>query len=431
MADTLPIIQTKLHRPPLPRDLVARPRLTNLLDRQLQRPLTLVSAPAGYGKSTLISGWVENVDCSVAWVSLDEQDSDIVVFISYFLGAIQSFFPTVGADTRAMIQSFELPPLAVIFRTLINELSHIKTDFIVVLDDYHRIRSTSVHNFIEELLRHPPQNLHLVIGTRIDPPISLSSLRAYGKLTEIRLQDLRFTEGEAAVLLEKMIGAPVESATVTELETQSEGWVTGLRLAALAMRHRLGRDRVQGEISLNNRYVSEYLVSEILSRQSEQMAKQMLKITILDRFYAGLCQAVCDLSASKGEGDAESFIRWLEASNLFVIPLDDQGIWFRYHHLFQAFLEQELQRRFSDDEIAALHIRAGDWFAQNDMLEEAVHHALAVGDMDRAAQLVEDQRIDILFQQQWYRIQGLLKLFPRDFIARRASLLNLEALILD
>jgi LuxR family maltose regulon positive regulatory protein len=424
-----PLIQTKLHRPPLPRDLVARPRLTDLLDCQIQRPLTLVSAPAGYGKSTLISSWAEALDCPVAWISLDDHDSDLASFIGYFLGALQTIYPPLGAETRALIQGTELPPLVVIARTLINELNRIETDFVVVLDDYQCIRSTSVHDLIESLLSHPPQHLHLVLGTRIDPPISMNVLRARSQVTEIRLQDLRFTQVEAAILLEKLMGAPVEAATVAELEAHSEGWVTGLRLAALALRHRLGRDHIQDEISLNNRYVSEYLVAEILSQQSEQLAEQMLKIAILDRFCAGLCQAVCSTAAGKKEHEAASFIRWLETSNLFVIPLDDQGVWFRYHHLFQAFLQNELERRFSRDEIGILHCQASGWYAQNDLLEEAVKHALAAKDLDLAARLVNNQRIDLLFRQKWPRIKNLLKLFPRDFLEQRASLLNLEALM--
>lgn len=425
----IPLIQTKLNRPPLPTDLVARPRLTDLLDCQPQRPLTLVSAPAGYGKSTLLSSWAEALDCPVAWVSLDEHDSDFTVFISYVLGALQTIYPTAGVDTWALIQRSELPPQATISRSLINELNQIAADFVLVLDDYHLIRSTSVHDFIEELLTHPPRHLHLVLGTRIDPPISLITLRARSQVTEIRLQDLRFTEAEAAVLLEKLIGGALDAATVTELETRSEGWVTGLRLAALAMRHRLGRDRIQGRISLNNRYVSEYLVSEILSQLSEQRAEQMLKTAVLDRFCARLCQAINTSASGKGDQEAESFVRWLETSNLFVIPLDDQGVWFRYHHLFQAFLQNELERRFNPDEIATLHRQASEWFAQSDFLEEAVQHALAAQNPDLAARLVEDRRIELLFRQQWYRLQRLLILFPRDFIARRASLLNLEALI--
>ena len=416
MTDALPIIQTKLHQPPLPRGLVARPRLTNLLDRQPKRPLTLVSAPAGYGKSTLIASWAEASDLPVAWVSLDEHDSDIVIFISYFLAALQSVYPNVGANTSALIQSPEIPTARLISNTLTSEIHHIGKPFVLVLDDYHLVRSASIQDFIEKLLTHPSRHLHLVISTRVDPPLSLSKFRARNQMTEVRLQDLRFTEDEVASLLEKINGNPVDAKTVAELETQSEGWVTGLRLSALAMRHRLGRDRIHDKLSLDNRYVSEYLVSEILSQQSEQLTEQLLKIAILDRFCAELCQVVCDVSSGKSAtGDAESFILWLEASNLFIIPLDDQGVWFRYHHLFRAFLEQELQRRFSADEIVALHQRAGDWFAQNDMLEEAVHHALAARDVDRAAHFVEARRHELMNQQQWSRLQNLLKTITQGF----------------
>ena len=204
MAEILPIIQTKLHRPPLPRDLVARPRLTNLYDRLLQEPLTLVSAPAGYGKSTLISNWAESLNCPVAWLSLDEHDNDLAGFVSYFLMAMQTTFPAIGADTIALIQGTEIPPSLFIARTLINELTLIEADFVLVLDDYHYIRSTAVHDFVEEILSHPPLHLHLVIGTRIDPPISLSTFRARGQVIEIRLHDLRLTVEEAVVLFEKL-----------------------------------------------------------------------------------------------------------------------------------------------------------------------------------------------------------------------------------
>ncbi len=426
MADALPIIQTKLHRPPLPRDLVARPRLTNLSDRLLQEPLILVSAPAGYGKSTLISNWAEGLNCPVAWLSLDEHDSDLAAFVSYFLRALQTIFPALGTDTMALIQGTELPPSVFIARTLINELNLIEADFVLVLDDYHHIRSTAVHDFVEEILSHPPLHLHLVVGTRIDPPISLSTFRARGQVIEIRIHDLRFTEEEALILFEKLVGAPVKPATVAEFEAQSEGWVTGLCLASLALRHRLSRDHFKKDISLNNRYVSEYLISEILLQQSEQLADNMLKTAILDRFCAGLCRAILE----NGAEDAERFIRWLEASNLFVISLDNQGIWFRYHYLFQEFLKNELERRFSAEEIAFLHRRASDWFAENDMLEEAVQLALAGKDPELAARLVEDKRIDLLAQQKWLGIQNLLKLFPREFVEEHASLLNLEALLL-
>ena len=213
MTDALPIIQTKLHQPPLPRGLVARPRLTDLLDRQPKCPLTLVSAPAGYGKSTLIASWAEASDLPVAWVSLDEHDSDIVIFISYLLAALQSVYPDAGANTSALFQSPEIPTTRLIFNTLMSEIHHIGEPLVFVLDDYHLVRSASIQDFIEKLLTHPSRHLHLVISTRVDPPLSLSKFRARNQMTEVRLQDLRFTEDEVALLLEKIIGNSVDSKT--------------------------------------------------------------------------------------------------------------------------------------------------------------------------------------------------------------------------
>jgi len=254
--ESLPIIQTKLQRPPTPVDLVPRPHLTAWLEQRLGRPLTLVSAPAGYGKSTLVSCWLESFDCPLAWVSLDEHDDDLVTFLNYFLEAMQIILPGVGNETLALIQVTPLPPLHVIITSLINELAQIEEPFVLVLDDYHQIHTTAIHELLDDLLLHPPINFHLVICTRLDPLLSLSRLRAHAQLTEIRTQDLRFNQDETSALLQLMLGIDVNDATSASLEEQTEGWVTGLRLAALAMRHRVGRERIQGVLTVSNRYVA-------------------------------------------------------------------------------------------------------------------------------------------------------------------------------
>lgn len=240
------IIQTKLHRPPLPADLVPRPRLTGLLESQTLPPFILVSASAGYGKSTLMKCVVEALQYPTAWISLDEQDNDLGDFLSYFLAAIQTIFPDALPESQALLMAAPLPPLPAITKNLINELNQLEQPFILTLDDYHTINQQSIHDLLSELLIHPPRNLHLLMGTRMDPPLPLITLRAIGQMMEIRTQDLRFNREETLLLFQKMIGETVDQAAVSELNSQAEGWVTGLRLAALAMCHRIGRGSFEG-----------------------------------------------------------------------------------------------------------------------------------------------------------------------------------------
>ena len=433
VSEPISLIQTKLHQPPLPVDLVPRPRLTEWLDECIMRPLTLVSAPAGYGKSTLAKCWLDAMHLPHAWVSLDEHDDDLVVFLNYFLAAIQSIFPDFGGETLALLKVSPLPPLSAISRCLINELAQINQHFMLVLDDYHQIHETLINELINLLLHNPPHTMHLVICTRLDPLLSLVKLRAQGQITEIRAQDLRFTQEETITLLRKMLGRTVDETTIISLEKQTEGWVTGLRLAALTLRHRVCRDRIQGDLTVHNRYVTEYLVSEILAQQVPVHSDCMLKIAVLERFNAELCQTVCfgDQAENKPDVDFETingnvFLEWLQASNLFVIPLDDQNQWFRFHHLFREFLQDELSHRSEPEEITRLHKRSSQWFAENGYFEEALNHALTADDIDRAVKLVAQQRYALTNQSQWHRLERILQKFPADTIERYPELLMLQ-----
>ena len=428
------LIQTKLSRPPLPVDMVRRPRLTTWLEQRRSRPLTLVSAPAGYGKSTLISCWLEAVDCPTAWLSLDENDNELVGFLHYFLAAIESIFPNVMPEAQALLMTTPQPPITATANTLINELNQIEHPYILVLDDYHLIEAQTIQDLLIEILAHPPRNLHLVLGTRSDPFLPLVTLRANSQVTEIRAQDLRFNQAETLRLFENMIGLPVNPAAISEMDSQAEGWVTGLRLAALAMQNRIGRLSFPGKISIQNRYVTEYLVSEILAKQAENLSDCMLKVSLPKRFCADLCEALCFQGSEQPTGNRTApsasngaqFLEWLQASNLFIIPLDDQREWFRYHHLFRDFLQQELTRRFSPDEIANLHATAGRWYAQKGWIEEALYHLLTANDISAAIQLIAQQRYRMMNATQWLRLERWLKLFPGDVIETSAELWMLK-----
>ena len=424
-----PFLQTKLHRPPTPWDLVERPRLTGLLDVQTSPPLILISAPAGYGKSTLAKCLVKAFDCPSTWVSLDEGDDDLVIFLSYFLSALEVIFPGFGTETRALLQASPPPPLPAFATSLINELDQIEQDYLLVLDDYHFIHEASIHQLLDQLLLHPPPNFHLILSTRLDPLLSLARLRAHAKIVEFRAEALRFRVEETRQLLQKMIGVEVDEATTISLEEQTEGWVTGLRLAALAMRHRIGREHTQN-LSVRNRYVAEYLVQEILSKQLEVYATCILKLSVLERFNAELCQAICfDQDSGMGVGiiDGRNFLDWLESSNLFVIPLDDQHRWFRFHHLFRDFLQDELKRRFPTLSVAELHGSASDWFEKHSLFEEALQHALAAQDVEHAVQIVSRQRYDLLNQAKWQQITRYLNRFPPDVLDQSVDLQILKA----
>ncbi|MFN2265848.1 MAG: LuxR C-terminal-related transcriptional regulator [Anaerolineales bacterium] len=423
------LIQAKLHRPPLPTDLVPRPRLTELIDSHRLPPLILISAPAGYGKSTLAKCLVEALDLPAGWLSLDEHDNDLGGFLQYFLAAVQSIFPEALQETQASLAARPQPALYAVTRILINELDRIEQPYILVLDDYHVIESQPIHDLLNEVLLHPPRNLHLVISTRLDPPLSLITLRASSRVIEFRTQDLRFNLDETRILFHTMLGENLDQAAIDEVDSRAEGWVTGLRLAALVMRHRIGRDSFEGELSLQNPYVTEYLVSEILAKQAASLSDCMLRTSILDRFCAELCEAICfedGETSNRGDFNGFSFTEWLRNSNLFVIPLDDRGKWFRYHHLFRDFLQQELAQRSTPDGIARLHTAAGGWYARNGWFEEALYHLLAAKDTNKAIQLVAQRRYSMMNTTQWPRLERWLNLFSSEIVEKSPELWMLK-----
>ena len=441
-SDALPLIRTKLNRPRLTKGLVDRPRLVERLERGRDRPLTLVVAPAGYGKTTLVSSWLANCDCPSAWLSLDEDNNDLALFLSYFSAAIRTMFPDSLQETLVLLQAASLPPLEVLARSLINELDQIEPSFILVLDDYHVIQSMDVHHVLSELLRYPPRPLHLVLVSRSDPPLPVSQLRARGRATEIRSQALRFTEAETDTFLQS-VGMHVDEQTVRALVERVEGWVTGVRLAVLSARHRGSEDLAQAHVESGISYITNYLVAEVLEGQPAAIQDYLLGTSVLERFCAPLCEAVClgfsqapstrEAQAAEEVGvcalSGQAYLDWLEASDLFVIPLDDKHEWYRYHHLFQQLLRNQLQRRCEPDEIAAVHARASAWYAQKGLIDEALNHALSAGDDLGAAQLVERYGRVRLNEDQWHIVDKWMARLPDAIIQRRPQLLVTKAWI--
>ena len=426
---TTPLLQTKLHRPKIIGDHVHRTRLIERLDQRHQRPLTLVTAPAGYGKSTLASCWLETSGLDAAWISLDETDNDFHLFLSYLVAAVQSLSPTALNEIQTILYGKELPPLPILAGILINELDQIKQAFVLTLDDYHVIHNKVIHDLIAELLKYPPNLMHLVILSRIDPPLPLVSLRAKSNMTEIRLQDLRFSIEETDEYLKKMFGREIEESVISLVNKKTEGWVTGLRLAALSVRHSEKINHVLSNLPNDGRYVNDYMVEEVLSQQPQSIQMYLLKTSILDRFSAPLSQIVSAGAIRTGtdQVSGREFLDWLLEANLFLIPLDDEHKWFRFHHLFQDILQRLLRRRFSPDEIDMLHREAGAWFADNKLIEEALNHFLASGDSQAAAELIAQHRHDFLNSEQWRRLERLIRMLPANSIKNNPDSLLLKA----
>ena len=427
------LLHTKLNRPSVAPDIVPRDRLIRRLEQGRKRPLTLISAPAGCGKSTLASRWTATCNCPCAWVSLDEGDNDLRQFLSYLVAAIQKLFDKIHLRTETFLEGDRLPPIDELARYLINDLQRVPEPFILVLDDYQHITEASVHDLVAVLLEHPARTMHLVLSTRKDPSLPIAALRGRGLVTEIRASDLRFTPDEAAAFMSKMLDVAFDDATAALLDAKTEGWAAGLRLAGLYLRGRKDLKLHVAQLSGGSRHIAEYLASEVLSQQHPEMVSYLLEASILDRFCASLCcrmhQAGSHERSGKTEISAEQFIRWLVDANLFVVPLDQEGYWFRHHHLFNAFLKGILRKQRTADRIADLHRTAGDWFAENDLIEEAIAHLMAAGDTSAAIQLVVDRRHEMMNASRFVHLASWLSFFPENQVAQSPLLTSTRAFI--
>ena len=383
-----PILATKLYIP-LPRPkAVSRPRLLERLNDGLHRKLTIISAAAGFGKTTLVSEWVASCGQPVAWLSLDEGDNDPTSFLMYLVAALQTLAPNIGSGALASLQSPQPPPIESILTALLNEITTAQDHFILVLDDYHVIDFPPVDQALTFLLEHLPPQMHLVIATREDPQFPLARLRARGQLTELRAANLRFTPAEAAEFLNQAMSLQLSSEDIAALEARTEGWIAGLQLAALALQGSLSMQGQPDTTSFirsftgSHRFILDYLVEEVLQRQPERVSSFLLQTSILDQLCGSLCDAVT------GQMDGKEMLRALEQGNLFVIPLDAQRQWYRYHHLFADVLQEHLKGTQPERE-SVLHRRASEWYEKNGLPPDAIRHALAARDFERAAGLIE------------------------------------------
>src|SRR5215203_1513208 len=412
------LLTTKLYVPRAHPNLVPRPRLGALLAEGMNRKLTLISAPAGFGKTTLLSEWRMihlGGERPLAWVSLEEADNDPSRFLSYLVTTLQTIEAGIGNAVLASLRSPQPPTVESVLTALINDIVALPGEFVLVLDDYHVIETRLIHDVITFLLEHMPPQMHLVIASRNDPPLPLARLRARGQMTELRAADLRFTPEEAGAFLTDMMALDLSTSDVKALERRTEGWIAGLQLAALSMR---GREDISGFIEAftgSNRYVLDYLVEEVLARQPEPVTSFLLKTSILDRLSGDLCDAVAE---SHG---GQEMLEALDKENLFVFPLDEEGRWYRYHHLFAEVLRHHL-RRSQPNLVPELHRRASRWYEQNGLLDEAIKHALAAQDFEGAARLVEGGAGEILARGEVTLLVDWVEALPEDLMRSRPGL---------
>ena len=411
-----PILATKLYIPPPQPRVVHRPRLIERLNEGLDSRLTLICAPAGFGKSTLISEWLARGERPAAWLSLDEGDIDPSSFLAYLIAALRTVEADIGEGVLGMLGSPNLPPTESILTALLNEIATVPDDFILVLDDYHSVDSRAVDNALAFLLDHLPPRMHLVIATREDPQLSLPRLRARGQLSELRAADLRFTPSEAGEFLNRVMGLDLSEEDITALETRTEGWIAGLQLAALSMRGHQDSASFIESFTGSHHFVLDYLVEEVLGQQSESVQAFLLSTSILDHLCGPLCDAVLLDSSVSGQETLE----YIEHANLFVVALDEERRWYRYHHLFAELLRQRLHR--SGASVAELHRRASIWYEDNGLEAEAIHHALVAADFERAAGLIELswRAMDRSFQSAMWL--GWVKALPDELVRARPIL---------
>ncbi len=415
-----PLLSTKLYVPPAQPEVVPRPRLIERLNEGLAHRLVLISAPAGFGKTTLLSQWLAGCPMAVAYLSLDEGDNDLARFLAYVAAALDRADAPAGDGAPNTTRMLPRQPAEAVLTALINHAAEAERDTVLVLDDYHAVGSEAVHKAVGFLLDHLPPQLHLVIATRADPPLPLARLRARGQLAELRAADLGFTEDETAEFLRRMPDLEVSAEDVAALEARTEGWAVGLQLAVLSMRGRKNQHDFIDAFSGNQEYVADYLTDEVLAQQPKGIRDFLLRTSILDRLTGPLCDALT------GQSGGQETLAQLVRANLFTASLDSQRRWYRYHRLFADLLRRRLEER-DPDLVPDLHRRASLWHEAHGFPSEAVEHALLAGDFERAARLIEGSAEATLSRGEVATIRRWIESLPDGLVQARPALCGYHA----
>ncbi len=419
-AGSLPVLATKLHIPPARPNLVSRPRLVALLAQGLENSLILLSAPAGFGKTTLVSEWLGTNPCAAGWLSLDRGDNDPVRFLTCLIAALQTIEPDLGESAQALLRTSPPPPMESVLTVLINDLASRGTRAILVLDDYHAIDSPAVHSSLAFFIDHAPTGVHVVIATRVDPPIPLARLRAQGKLLELRADTLRFTLEETTDFLNQRMTLGLSASDVKSLAARTEGWIVGLQMAALSLKGRSDASAFVHAVSGSQRYILDYLVEEVLGVQPDDIQAFLLQTCVLERLCGPLCEALLtEQNRIPSHRAGQTFLEDLEKANLFVIPLDGERTWYRYHHLFADLLRSRLLRSYGEKHVQNLHARAAAWLEENGLRAEAIEHALRAQDTARACRLIEEIAGDAWLGGEFYQVLHWIEAVPARLVRER------------
>lgn len=419
------LLLTKLRRPHVPPDHVPRPRLVARLNERPARALTLLSAPAGSGKSTLLAEWADTHAQPTAWLSLDKYDNDLTRFLQYTIAALRTVFPDACAQTLALLTGSQTPPLQVFVGAFISEVDELASRVILALDDFHLITNKAIHEFLSILIQNEPPKLHLVIVTRRDPLLPLMQQRAAGNLVELRGADLRFSLSETQAFLAKNLSSnlpdrELDAQWAAQLNDELEGWAAGLRLAALSIRDSSDLAARSRALQTKHQLAQEYLVDEVLARQKTPLRRLLIYLSSVDRFSLSLARVLVEDTPASTHVDA--LFDELRQANLFLISLDDQAQWFRFHHLFQDLLHERLARELAPEQLTALQLRASAWFEQNGWIEDALECALKANEPERAAELIETHAHVYFNQEAWRTVEHWLTQIPEHIFERRPLL---------
>jgi len=393
---SFPLLKTKLYIPAPPASKVVR---TNLLDRLYEverKALTIISAPAGFGKTTLLAEWIAQTSLPVAWLSLDNGDNDLYRFLSYLIAALDSIQEDIGLEAKQLMSSQQIPQPHIILASLINHLGKVTDPYVLVLDDYQFISEHAVHETMSYFLDHIPTNMHIVIATRADPPLQLGRLRVHEQMLELRTRDLRFTQEEAMEFMNEVMGLELSPEDIQVLETRTEGWVVGLKMAALSLRGRENTNEFIQAFSGSHRYILDYLVEEVLKHQPEYIQIFLMHTSILEKLSGLLCDALMNDEWKQVGGSGQAILEYLENRNMFVVPLDEQKQWYRYHHLFADLLRAQMLKLSEKQDIAQLHLYASEWYEQNGSVLDAIYHASLASDFVKVEQLIEQNYTDMV-----------------------------------
>jgi LuxR family maltose regulon positive regulatory protein len=417
---TIPLLATKISIPPLRENRVLRPRLLDRLNAGLSRKLTLVSSPAGFGKTTLLSEFAAISDFPVAWYSIDTEDNDTIRFLAYLIGALGAIEPGFGESISRSVQTPKPEKIDTLLTVLINEIILDLPSFVLILDDYHLIENPAIHQVMTYLLEHLPEKMHIMIATRADPDLQLSRLRARDQLIEIRERDLRFTDQETAEFLSGVMDLDLGEEQLAAMEKRTEGWAAGLQLAALSLHEQADQEDFIRTFTGSNRYILDYLGQEVLVNQTQEVRDFLLRTAILERLCAPLCESLT------GSMDSQGILEYLETNHLFILPLDQERTWYRYHRLFQDYLLKSLVGS-QPDLIADLHLEASLWFEAQGYIDEAIDHALKAGDHQRAVDLIEATAESRLMRSESSTLIRWIGALPEEEISSRPSLCLIKA----